>query len=311
MKFSVIVCTYDIKRLSDLDECVHSILRQNYRDFEAIIVVDHNLELFKILGNRYAEELRIKVVLNNSSKGAYGNMNYGILQAKGQIICFIDDDAVANENWLLELAKAYDDNEDTWAVGGRIDSFWLCKRPSYLPDEFYWIIGATGGYLLDEARKVRNLWSGNISYRREVFDRVGLFLLILGKMENTFLFFQGEEAEFGLRLLKTTGRSVKYVPAAIVYHKIYSYRIKFKSLLKRAYQQGYSKAHIRKLHNDVDALSMEREYLKLLFKSSLKRLKRIIFGPSRIDALEQLAFTFIATTTVFLGFISGSIRSKL
>jgi glycosyltransferase involved in cell wall biosynthesis len=305
-RVSVIICTYDKRRVNDLDECMNSVLAQLYNNFEVLIVVDHNENFYRTLINKYRDQ-RVRIVLNNLELGQAASMNYGILNAKGEIICFIDDDAVADENWLLELINGY--NCDTYAVAGRTEPLWVSEKPSYLPEEFYWMVGAVGSYLPNEVKEIRNLWSGNISYRRETFGKVGLFSQDLGRAGNPL--FQGEDAEFGLKLSKTLGKGVKYVPTARVYHKVYSSRVKFSSLLRRAYEQGYAKAYIKKLHNDVDALSMERGYANLLFKSSLKRLKHILFGPGRIDALKQLTFAFIATMTVFLGFISGSIRTKL
>jgi len=82
-------------------------------------------------------------------------------------------------------------------------------------------------------------------------------------------------------------------------------------LLKRAFGQGYSKAYIKKAYKGTDALSVERDYVKLLFKSSLKRLKRMIFGHKKGEAMKQLAFTVMATSVVLIGFISGLLRAKI
>jgi len=303
-KASIIICTYNKGRMEDLIQCLASLLNQKFRDFEILAVVDHNEKLYKTLATKYSAS-KVRVLLNNSKNiGQASTMNCGVKNSSGDIMCFIDDDAIADENWLSELMKGYDD--DTCAVGGRIEPLWIDNKPSYLPEEFYWMIGATGSYLSSEVREVRNLWSGNISYGKTVFDKVGLFSEDLGEAGSPL--FQGEDAEFSMKLLRTLGKAVKYIPTALVYHKVHGDRVKFKSLLKRAYGQGYAKAYIRKLHNNVNALSVEQEYLRLLFKSSLKRLKRISFGPGRIDALKQLTFTFVATITVFFGFISGSIR---
>jgi len=302
---SVIVCTYDESRLNDLDECVRSILAQKFDDFEVVIVVDHNEGLYRALTNRYRHQ-RIGVILNSSEVGQAASMNCGVAYAKGKIICFIDDDAVADRNWLISLMNKYD--SDTYAVGGRIDPLWVCEKPNYLPEEFYWMVGATGCYMQNEVKEVRNLWSGNISFRKEVFDRIGLYSSNLGKAGDSL--FQGEDAEFGLRLLETIGRGVKYVPTAIVHHKVYRDRIGLRSLLKRAYDQGYAKAYIKRFHRNIDALSMERYYLKLLLKTNLRRFKHIVFGPDSINALKQLTFALVSTTMVFLGFIDGLVRAR-
>jgi len=298
MELSVIVCTYDARRLRDLDECIQSLLKQSYEDFEVIIVVDHNEKLFAIVSAKYAEAPKVRVFLNNSSRGLSGSLNLGISYARGQIICSTDDDAIATEDWLKQLVSSYDD--DTYGVGGRTESLWMVSKPSYLPEEFYWMIGATGKLLPDTVASVRNLWSGNVSYKRIAFKKTGLFLRGLGMVGDSL--FQGEDAEFGIRLCKATGKTVKYNPNAVVYHKVRRHRVNLVSLLRRAYLQGYAKALIAKLHGEAYALSTERRYLKVLLRSIPTRLRRIVFGSARIQALEQLFFTFSASATVLLGF---------
>ena len=302
---SIIVCTYDENRIKDLDECINSLLRQQYNDFEILIVVDHNEDLYRVLVGRYNDQ-RIRIILNTLERGQAASMNQGIINARGEIVCFIDDDAIADESWLLELVKNYD--KETYAVGGCIKPLWLSEKPSYLPEEFYWMIGATGNYLPDQVTEVRNLWSGNISYRKEVFNRIGLFSQDLGLAGDPL--FQGEDAEFGLRLLKATGKSVKYVPTAVVYHKVYADRIKIDALFKRAYEQGFAKAYIWKCHGGTKSLSVEHDYLKFLVKSCIRKLKRLVFGPYRIQELSRLAFIILATTTVIIGFIIGLFKAR-
>jgi glycosyltransferase involved in cell wall biosynthesis len=292
--------------MKDLDDCIESLLNQNFNDFEILVVVDHNERLYESLKRKFVDP-KIKIILNNSQhKGQASTMNRGVEKARGDIVCFLDDDAVASESWLSKIVHAYD--EDTWAVGGRIEPMWIGIEPSYLPKEFYWMVGATGGYLPSDGdiKEVRNLWSGNISYRKSLFNKVGFFREDLGEAGDPL--FQGEDAEFGLRILKLTGKGIKYAPDAVVYHKIRSERIKFRQLLKRAFEQGYAKAYIRKVHRDIDALTVERNYLKFLFKSSLGRLKCIILGPDRLTALKQLLFIVTATLIVLLGFVYALIR---
>jgi glycosyltransferase involved in cell wall biosynthesis len=103
MKLSVIVCTHDRRRLDDLDDCIQSLLNQNYDDFEIIIVVDHNEELFRVVSAKHVDVSNIKVLLNNACKGLSASLNIGISQSKGKIVCSIDDDAKADEDWLKQL----------------------------------------------------------------------------------------------------------------------------------------------------------------------------------------------------------------
>jgi len=311
---SIVVCTYDETRMEDLDECIQSLLKQSLYDLEVVVAVDHNHELHSVLSERYRDS-RVNVVLNNSvNLGQASTMNWAVEHSCGEIVCFIDDDAVADPDWLSHITNAYDD--DTIAVGGRIEPLWIGKKQAYLPAEFYWMVGATGKYLPNRVREVRNLWSSNISYRKALLEEVGPVSETMGRGSQLF---QCEDAEFGLRIWMVTGKAVKYVPTAIVYHKIYPDRLGLPSLFKRAYEQGYAKAHIAELHGTESyhgtpwrdyALSVEREYLWSVIRSSCGALARLVLGPDRKCVFEQLVFTFCATLIVLLGFLIGSAQAR-
>ena len=230
---SIVICTCDETRMKDLDECIRSLLNQSLHEFEIIIVVDHNQRLYRALSEKYARS-SVSVMLNDSSiLGQASSMSWGLKNSRGGIVCFIDDDAIADVDWFSRLMSAYDD--DTVAAGGRIEPLWIGGRPGYLPEEFYWMIGATGDFLLDNIGGTRNLWSCNVSYRRTLVDEVGLLSDSVG-LGNGSRLFQGEDTEFGVRLSKITGKGVRYVPEARVYHKIHSNRLRLRWFFKRAYE---------------------------------------------------------------------------
>ena len=300
-KASVVVCTYDEARGRDLEECVASLLKQKVRPLELVVVVDHNHRLYDYLSGKYRDP-RIKVVLNDSQNtGQASSMNYGIKTCLAPIICFIDDDSIADEDWLLRIMDAHDD--ETLCVGGRIEPLWIGEKPTYLPEEFFWLVGSTGSFLLDSDDQVRNLWSSNISYKAKVFAEVGLFSESLGRSGDQL--FQGEDTEFALRVIKVTGKRARYTPDAIVSHRIRPYRIRLRSLLKRAYLQGYAKAYISKLHRELGTLSVEKDYLQGLLVSGCAKLPRVALGPKRIRAFEELTFTAVVVATVLLGYVVG------
>lgn len=202
----------------------------------------------------------------------------------------------------MTLVSGYD--HSTPGVGGRIEALWLGKKPNYLPEEFYWLVGATGGYLPAKPMRTRNLWSCNASYKRSVLDELGGFSETFGGDLGRLL-FQGECAEFGLRISKIKGYAPRYVPTAVVYHKIRGDRLRLGWLFGRACRQGYAKAYIQRLHGSRYALSVEYGFLDSLVKSNLRRLGHVIHGPEKRYALEQFAFSLSSTAAVLIGFVLG------
>ena len=121
MLITVIISAYDLIRFDDIVEAVNSILIQDYEEKEIIVVVDRNEELYSKLGKILP--IHVKILL--STKGGLSNSrNTGIENANGEIIAFMDDDAIADGNWLSNLARNYD-NSEVIGAGGQIKPLWL------------------------------------------------------------------------------------------------------------------------------------------------------------------------------------------
>lgn len=88
--FSVVVPTIGNQNLYDT---IHSVLAQEYKDYEVLIVMDGDLESQVIgqLGNLASHD-KIKIIRNFRSAGGNGARNSGILKSGGKYICFLDDD---------------------------------------------------------------------------------------------------------------------------------------------------------------------------------------------------------------------------
>lgn len=132
----------------------------------------------------------------------------------------------------------------------------------------------------------------------EVFEKVGLFNEKLGFAQRGTSYMQGEEAEFTLRMKRILSKGVIYNPEAIVYHKIPPSKTRPRTLLRRAFYQGCSKATLKRLSPSPEALATEESYLKdLLFKSIPRRMKGA--------EIKKLSFLVAAIISVGLGFVYG------
>jgi len=265
MKVSVIICTYSLERLNDTVDAVDSILKQTYTDLEVIISVDHNEKLLQVLKERFPEE--VLFAFNNNVKGLSDTRNAGVKKATGDIIAFIDDDAKADKRWAEVLVSNYTD-PDVLSVGGKLVPLWEKNRPSWFPEELDWVVGCTYKGHPQEKKEVRNLIGCNMSFRREVFARIGNFKPTIGRLGKIPL--AGEEMEYCVRLqaMFTRGK-VLFDPEAVVYHKVDKQRESLKYILKRSYGEGVSKSIINKSTDKVKILSTENTYLKHLFLKSI------------------------------------------
>ncbi len=131
---SVIICAYTEERWSDLVAAAESVQQQTLSPREIIVVVDHNPNLLKRVREHIAGVLAVE---NREVKGLSGARNSGVTVAQGAVIAFLDDDAIAETNWLEHLAACYTDPH-VLGAGGKIEPLWLGTRPSWFPDEFNW-----------------------------------------------------------------------------------------------------------------------------------------------------------------------------
>ena len=98
MLFSVIVPVYNVEQY--LERCVNSILRQTYTDFEVILVDDGSTDRCPALCDQYAaQDGRVRVI-HKANGGLVSARNAGVLQARGDYICYVDGDDWADEKML-------------------------------------------------------------------------------------------------------------------------------------------------------------------------------------------------------------------
>jgi len=100
---SIIILNYNAGNL--LLDCVDSILKTNYQNFEIIVVDnaskdDSHTECKK----RFSQ---IQLIENNENLGYCEGNNVGIRKAKGDYIVVLNPDTLVDQNWLKELVSAY------------------------------------------------------------------------------------------------------------------------------------------------------------------------------------------------------------
>jgi GT2 family glycosyltransferase len=299
--FSAVVCSHSLVNFANLAQAVDSLLAQSHLLEEIIIVVDGNREVYDRVTAIYSEKPRVKAVLLPESLGVSEARNAGWRTARGDIIAFMDDDAAASPEWIAELAETHRIHGVS-AAAGRILPIWEGPGADF-PEELYWLLGLTHhGFAEDKVTEVRNAFGPNMSFRREVFDRIGGFRRELGFARNGNAYVQAEEVDLGLRLKESTGRGVLYNPAAVVYHRVPEAKLKLPTVIRRSFYQGYSKALIRKL-NQTGALDVEKGYLKDILLHFLPARLVKAYRPSEARKALVLA---ASTASVGAGFVWGS-----
>jgi glycosyltransferase involved in cell wall biosynthesis len=263
---SIIVCAHRIDRHQDLLDAIDSLKAQSYAPIQIVAIIDGNGRLYAEI-KHLEEDPRILVILNEKNLGLSGSRNRGLIHAAGDIIAFFDDDAVADENWIEELVNMYR-RMDAIAAGGCIMPLWLTDEPKCLPGEFYWLIGVTYKGFPEKAMEVRNTFGSNLSFRADVLKNLGGFRSEMGVKGKGQL--QGEETEICERMRKKFGKGVMYNNKAIIHHKVFPERLRWRFLLNRAFWQGYSKRAMVELGYSLED---EGKFLIALRRGAWDRIK--------------------------------------
>lgn len=300
MRVSVILCTYAESMYEDFTAAAKSILTQTYDHVELVVVVDGNDSLYEMVNRDFAGREDVVLYCNDKNRGLSESRNIGVELSSGDVVAFMDDDAVADPRWIEELVSAYREH-DVIAAGGKMTPKWVAGKPSFLPEEFYWLVGVTHRGFADGPGEVRNTFGSNISFRRKVFEELGGFDIEMGRQGDKNL--QSEETLLCAEMKKEFEQGVWYNPDAIVEHKVFEYRTKPKWLLERAFWQGYSKRAMTVLLPDSG--SEETVFLnELLFKYIPERIRNALLKLSVIEALKLLML-IVFTSFVGFGYLYG------
>ena len=302
---SVVISTYSKALKDQVLDCIYSLQNQTFLPNEILLILDHDPDLIRFFRSIVPKEVKI---LSSNGFGLSNARNAGVRYSKSEIIAFIDDDAVADRNWLKNIFRNYSEPKVAGVGGLVVPLYEESKSFDWFPEELNWIIGCSYKGLSNKWEAVRNPIGCNMSFRSSVFEKVGYFKNDVGRLGKVLL--DGEEPEFCNRVhLKLPDAKIMNDPSAVVLHKVSSKRMTFKYLWKRSFYQGYSKALINDTFVSTSLpLDKERNYLNFLATSSvLSRLKRFY----RLKDLSQLTTLFISSLLVLFGFVVGKVRKAV
>lgn len=97
---SVVIAAFTIERWADLQEAVASVRAQTVPVLETIVVIDHHPGLLARARRGLAD---VTVIPNVGGRGASGGRNTSVAASHGEVVAFLDDDAVASPTWLEPL----------------------------------------------------------------------------------------------------------------------------------------------------------------------------------------------------------------
>lgn len=174
---------------------------------------------------------------------------------------------------------------------------------SWFPKELQWMISCS--YVMTP-RKMQDVDRGfgtNMAFLKELVINAGMFDTNFGIKENKWI--GGEDTKMFFNI-KKYGKRVIFNPNTIVYHKIYSSRIKFSNIAKRSFSGGLSVAFMKNLLSYNVKNSMEDKYLNhLFFKFYPKSFTKLFNQPSK-NIVKQIAAVSLVILCEGSGYLYGS-----
>jgi GT2 family glycosyltransferase len=311
---SVIICTRN--RPKQLRNCLSSLRTLSPQPHE-IIVVDNdpssNLTAPAVADfpeARYLAEPRV---------GLSAARNTGIRNSKNEIIAFTDDDVIVHPGWIGAILRGFEDPGIIALTGAVLPAELATEAQLAFQNEaFAWELGFEGYEALDfDSNFVQNtthlgvpVWrmgaGANMAFRREAFDRVGVFDERLGAGTSGC----SEDSELWYRLL-VEGYRCRYDPSAVVSH---FHRSDWEGLSHQTY--GYMRGHVAALLFQFDRYKhwgnvkrafglLPLYFTKLALRAVIERLARFLVNsdadqPSLASPLRQKIRGMVAGYAYYL-----------
>jgi glycosyltransferase involved in cell wall biosynthesis/GT2 family glycosyltransferase len=302
---SVVICAFTRDRLEVLSESVESLRAQTLPAHEIVLVIDHAPELLEEVRELWPD---LKIVANRERRGLSGARNTGVAEASGDVVAFLDDDAIAAPDWLARLAAAYADPQ-VLGAGGTVRPRWVEGQPAWFPPEFDWVVGCTHSGMPQELEPVRNLVGANMSFRRQPLLEVGGFSHELGRVGT--LPVGCEETDLSIRVHQRWPEAeILYDPAAAVEHVVPPSRGKVRYFVDRCRAEGRSKAVLSGMVGSDDGLSSERSYVRRTLPLGVLRDLGAVFkgDPSGLSRAAMIFVGLAATSVDYLRVRTGAAK---
>ena len=206
MYFSIITPIYQCSK--ETNEFLESLAKQNYEDFEIILIEDGKKDSSKNVISKFRDRLNIKYFFIENTSVSY-RRNYGMSVAKGDYYVFFDSDCIIPENYFNIVRKEIAANNiKAWGGPDKDhESFSnLQKAINYSMTSVFTTGGIRGG-----KKKIGKYHprSFNMGIAKEVYEKTGGFPTVVQP---------GEDIIFSINIQKS-GYSAHLIHDAFVYHK--------------------------------------------------------------------------------------------
>jgi len=237
-KLSFILCTH---RISDvLYECMDALVSQDApkSDYEIIFVNnnfrDEKIKEFVLEAGKNNPDVTINYI-TAPFPGLSNARNAGLWEANGEIVHYIDDDAIADISLARECIKTFAEHEDAGVIGGNI----LLEIPKDSQEIVTEVTRPLWSELVIDSEKFKTAkdygdfpYGANFAARTQTLMQIGGFRTMYGRVGNNYA---GGEETLVCFMTEETGQKIGLEPKMKVKHKVDAARFNKEHIKKTAY----------------------------------------------------------------------------
>jgi GT2 family glycosyltransferase len=260
---------------------------------EIIVVNNHSTDATpQLLMEVSAKNRRFAIIaLEELRQGKSRALNLGLGRATGSFVLLLDDDVSVDTLCVAEHIAAYEDGSFDAIQGKVLAGLDPQGQPANMARlREYNIPLVDHG---DAPCELRGFTGTNISLKREVFEKAGLFDTRLGPGASGF----SEDTEYSRRI-RENGFKIGYAPRAIIYHELNPERYGSSYNRNVQFRQGISRSIYRK-----DSLIFR--VLPDLIGNCLRYLAYAAVGR------RQKAYKTQGRIAKSYGYIAGKVQSRM
>lgn len=272
----IAICTYKREKL--LERLLVNLQKINYPSFKTeILVVDNDInQSAKEVCEKFKKKAKINIVYSIEENRGFSNARNKALKKSFNLgathIAFIDDDEIADKNWLINHVDFYNKFNDIYISSAPTYKKFEQNYPDYIVNNI--TFKSISHKELGKLKKTAA--GGNVFFPLDIVKHSNIYF------DDTLNVTGSEDTDFFGRL-SNAGYKIGWNNNAVNYEIVQSDRANIKWILKRAFNTGYSVAKIKK-----------RQLSKT--KSILYNVEKFI---TVIFEIIILPFTIIAGLTMF------------
>jgi GT2 family glycosyltransferase len=257
---SVVICTNDGS--ATLRECLDGVAGLRYPYYEVIVVSDGSTDNTAEIAASYDGVS----VIETPRRGLAAARNSGMRASRGEIIAYIDDDAIPDPDWLQHLARSFASGPYAAAGGPNVP-------PPGSGAVAQCVSNAPGGptHVLLSDRDAEHVPGCNMAIRKSALEEIGGF-------DPTFR-AAGDDVDVCWRLLDS-GRRIAFNPGAVVFHHR---RSSVRGYLRQQRAYGKAEALLERKHPEKYSASGHAGWTGRLYGNGAARYRggwrwRVYYG---------------------------------